>query len=164
MSEQEIMKKCVAAFPELEKSTSEASESMLDLFAKRNPETIQKQLLLAKELGFPESGSILIDTSHAKRECIVKSALENEKRNLIDTAEDKLATAVLKGENRAFVMPLGKGKSLVSDILFEAPKLTDHQQAIMDGISKKPGLEAAVVQDPNDKSKFYIAVQERQKK
>lgn len=170
MSEQDLVKKCTAAFPELEKSgspgifeTTDPGQSLLDLFKNRSPETLQKQISLAKELGFPESGSVLIDTAHAKHECVVKTAQENEKKDIISTAEGKLAAAIAKGGDSAIVMSLGKGKSLVSDVIFEAPKLTEHQKAILDGINKNQALEALVVQDKNKKSEFHMIVQERKK-
>lgn len=174
MSEQSILNKCTDAFFYLEKGNVPApiqdwkENYSLDALKRsaNDPQKLQAQENLVKDLGLPSSGSLLIDRSLAARECgqlLKADDKKNQADKLADSAEEMLSKAILQGQDKAFLVSIGKGVGRLANTTFEPPALDQYQKSILEKVNKNPVLSAQVENSEYDKSEFYIVVSQKKK-
>lgn len=173
MSEQEILNKCTDAFFWIEENKSVPGPIQdfmqpysLDVLKGADSKRAEQQQQLVKDLGLQSSGSLLIDRASAAAECRTKLMEESHRKRAseaVDTAEEKLAAAIMKGSNSAKVWNLGKGIGRVQNTLYDPPELDKYDKSVLDGINKNPALKAEIKPLEHDKSRFEIVVSLKRK-
>ncbi len=167
----EFLKECKAAFPDLQNGEQTISlTSLLDGSSKNGEKTNLVELdtnreAMLQKYGFASSGSMLIDKAQLGAKCTqeYKAELEDQfvKRTL-DDAEAKMAEAILNGKKSFTLLDLGQGKQSF-DTVYSAPKLSDSQQKILDGINAKQALKAEVKAVEPQRKNYVIEVSLRDK-
>ena len=166
MSEQQLLKDCKTAFPDLEKGSYgliEQASSLADTLTGRQGDPQMRQDLV-KHFGFPDSGSILIDNARVGKAC--SDVLTREKNqqlinNVVKGAEVILAKSILEGKHEVAVHAVGDGKPHLSNTVYTAPELNATSREILDRINKNPALKAEVKQTDTSRSEFFIVVKPR---
>lgn len=155
-----FLDRCKTAFPGIEEG-DHVADKLLQSVGELNADMSKNRSSIANDLGFPPSGSIIIDHAKAARACTdayQKADTDNFIKSTVESAPMLMARAIARGEESTSVLSLGKGREVFRDISWEAPKLNPTQKEIFDGINKNPALKADVVADPQDKKNFQIVV------
>ena len=161
MTEQEITKKCVEAFPGID-STQDRGFSIQDLLSsKSNADALAKQNELAGDLGFPKSDHIISKALLAKT-CMDKiNAVDDSMpvNKVVERFENKVAEAMLNGSGpEVQLLQLGQGKVdwewRGRRLVPEQPAMTERQKEIYDAIRRSPKIGAFVQADAN--ARFWI--------
>lgn len=161
MSEQEFLGKCKSLFPGIEEGDHKVPVSNLSNEGMLLGPGVKMRADLAKDLGFPPSGSIILDNARTAKACGDAYSREDERKLVNSTiagAEKKLAEAIMKGESEVKILDVGRGISHLQDAYFEAPKLEGAHKQIYEGLQKIPFLKTELKADPNKKSEYHIAV------